>query len=143
MNSPAYINDNVQKHFSGYVEYSLTEFPISLLIEDDKNPFPLASAVALKFYNGTDEPTAYFYQPYHTSVDCFTNTSRFGAFNLTNDDFPFFILDSNQSRVERRPYFSENLWNRFTSLYKIDPGHQDHDKYLECVNQDFVCRYSA
>ena len=141
MNSPACMNDNLQKFLGGYVEYSLSEFPIRLLIEDDRNPFPLASAVTLKFYNETDEPTEYFYQPYHTSVDCFTDTSRFGIFNLTEDDFPFVILDNNHSRVERRPYFSETLWDKFTSLYMIDPGQPDRKRYLECVNQDFVCRY--
>ena len=137
MNSPAYINDNVQKHFSGYVEYSLTEFPISLLIEDDKNPFPLASAVALKFYNGTDEPTAYFYQPYHTSVDCFTNSSGNGSFSLSND-FPYVITDG---RLEQKPYFSESSWNSFTSSFRIDPGEGDYSRYLTCVNRDYLCRY--
>ena len=140
MNSSAYRNNNLQKSLSGYVEYSLTKFPIKLLIEDDRNPFPLASAVALKFYNETDEPTEYFYQPYHVSIECFTNESRFGVLSLTEDDFPFVILENNRSRVEKRPYFSEILWNKFTSSYKIDPGEQDRDKYLECVDQDFVCR---
>ena len=140
MNSTAYRNNNLQKSLGGYVEYSLAKFPIRLLIEDDRNPFPLASAVALKFYNETDEPTEYFYQPYHMSIECFTNTSRFSVSNLTEDDFPFVILENNRSRVEKRPYFSESLWNKFTSSYKIDPGEQDRDRYLECVNQDFVCR---
>lgn len=142
MNSPAYRNDNLQKSLGGYVEYSLSEFPIRVLIEDDKNPFPLASAVALKLYNGTDKPTKYFYQPYHTSVDCFTNTSRFGRFILNKDDFPYVMIDNNSSRVERRPYFTKSLWHKFTSSYGINPGEPDHSRYLECVNQDFVCRYS-
>ena len=134
------MNNNLQKSLGGYVEYSLTQFPIRLLIEDDRNPFPLASAIALKFYNETDEPTDYFYQPYHTSIDCFTNSSRFGIFNLTEDDFPLVILENNHSRVEKRPYFNEILWNKFTSSYKIDPGEQNRNIYLECVNQDYVCR---
>ena len=123
------------------MEYSLTQFPIRVLIEDDRNPFPLASAVALRLYNERDEPTDYFYQPYHTNVDCFTNTSRFGTFNLTEDDFPFVVIENNSSEMERRPYFSERLWLEFTSSYKIDPGEPDRNSYLECVNQDFVCRY--
>ena len=138
MNSSAYRNDNLQKSLGGYVEYSLTKFPIRLLIEDDRNPFPLASAVALKFYNGTDKPTKYFYQPYHKSVECFTNTS---GFNLTIKQFPFVIIDNNHSRVERRPYFNKTTWNDFTSSYKIDPRQHDHNRYLECIDQDFVCRY--
>lgn len=136
MNSTAYKNDNLQKSLAGYVEYSLTKFPIRLLIEDDRNPFPLASAVALKFYNETDKPTDYFYQPYHKSIKCFTNT-----FNLSANQFPFVVMDNNHSRVERKPYFNKTTWNDFTSLYKIDPKQRDHDKYLECIKQDFVCRY--
>ena len=139
MNSPAYMNDNLQKDLGGYVEYSLSKFPIRLLIEDNKNPFPLASAVALKFYNESAEPTEYFYQPYHTSIDCFISTTRFGG-SLSENDFPYVVVDNNHSRVERRPYFNESLWNIFTSSYKINPGEQDHNRYLECVNQDFACR---
>ena len=125
------------------MEYSLSEFPIKVLIEDDRNPFPLASAVALKFYNGTNEPTDYFYQPYHNTIDCFTNVSRFDTFQLTEDDFPYVIIDNNPNVVKRRPYFSESLWNRFTSSYSIDPGQRDHNRYLDCVNQTVVCRYST
>ena len=142
MNSPAYRNDNLQKSLGGYVEYSLTEFPISALLDDDRNPFPLTSAIALKFYNETDEPTEYFYQPYHTSVECFTNRSRFnGSLLFDEDDFPFVIVDNNSSRVERRPYFSEGFWNTFTSAYSIDPGESDHGRYRECVERDYPCRY--
>lgn len=140
MRSPAYLNDNLQKSLSGYVEYSLTEFPIRLLLEDDRNPFPLASAIALKFYNGTDTATRYFYQPYHTNVSCFTETTRFARsdrLNLTADDFPDVIIDNNRNVV---PYFSERLWDRFTSTYQIDPGERDHNRYLECVNSSFLCR---
>lgn len=143
MNSPAYRNDNLQKSLGGYVEYSLTEFPISALLDDDRNPFPLASAIALKFYNETDEPTDYFYQPYHISVECFTNRSRFNrsSLRLNENDFPYVVVDNNISRVERRPYFSESLWNRFTSAYSIDPGESDSRRYRECVERDYPCRY--
>jgi len=141
MNSSAYMNDNLQKSLGGYVEYSLTMFPIEVLIEDDKNPFPLSDAIALKFYNGTDDATEYFYQPYHRSIDCFTNVSRFDRFQLTEDDFPYVIIDNNPDVVERRAYFSESLWNNFTSKYHIDPGDLDHKKYLECVDPQFMCRY--
>ena len=142
MNSPAYRNDNLEKSLSGYVEFSLTEFPISALLDDNRNPFPLASAIALKFYNDTDEPTDFFYQPYHTSVECFTNRSRFnGSLRLNEGDFPFVIVDNNRSIVERRPYFSENLWDRFTSAYNIDPGESGHSRYRECVERDYPCRY--
>ena len=140
MNSPAFRNDNRQKSLGGYVDYSLTEFPISLLLNDSRNPFPLASAIALKFYNETDEPTEYFYQPYHVSIDCFTNESGDGYFNV-EDDFPYVIVDNNRSRVERMPYFRESSWDSFTSMYRIDPGQRDHDNYRKCVKDDYLCRY--
>ena len=139
-NSPAYRNDNLQKSLGGYVEYSLSDFPISALLNDSRNPFPLASAIALKFYNETDEPTDFFYQPYHLSIECFTNASGTGYFAI-EDNFPYVIVDNNRSIVERRPYFSEDAWNRFTSTYRIDPGQRDHNRYRRCVDDNYECRY--
>lgn len=132
INSPAYQDNNLQKSRGGYVNYSLSDFPISVLINDDNNPFPLASAVALKWYNGSDEPTEYFYQPYHTNISCFTNTSRF--------DRGLNLNDSNTFAFDELPYFSEDAWDRFTDTYEIDPGKAYHSQYLECVNQNFMCR---
>ena len=141
-NSPAFRNDNLQKSLGGYVQYSLSEFPISALLNDSNNPFPLASAVALKFYNETDEPTQYFYQPYHVSIECFID--EFGNDTIFQqgfeDEFPYVIIDNNRSRVEQRPYFSEELWDSFTSAYRIDPGGPDHDRYRRCVNDSYLCR---
>ena len=139
MNSPAFQNDNLQESLGGYVEYSLTEFPIRVLIEDDRNPFPLASAIALKLYDENDEITKYFYQPYHTNVSCFVDTFNDTRLQLSEENFPNNTQGSNRTR-SRVPYFSEDLWKNFRSEYRIDPGESDHERYLQCVNQDFTCR---
>ena len=132
MSSPAYREDNLQRSLGGYVNYSLSEFPISALIFDDANPFPLASAIALKYYIG-DKETDFFYQPYHTNTTCFEMS--FPNFTFT-DAFP--SEDSEDS--EDLPYFRESVWDSFTNLYSIDPGGEDHDLYLDCVNIDFKCK---
>ena len=135
--SPAYINDNLQRSLGGYVRYSLSDFPISALINDDFHPFPLASAIALKFYNGTDEDeeTDYFYQPYHTDVDCFTDMSRF---NHTFNPPLQFAFDSNGTE---QPFFRERSWDQFTDVFDINPGGKHHIAYLDCVYQNFTCKY--
>jgi len=133
ISSPAYQNDNLHKSLGGYVNYSLSEFPIRVLIEDDANPFPLASAIALNYYDKNDERTDFYYQPYHTSVDCFLDNDRFPDIinnTLTTDSF----LNATV------PYFRERDWERFTDRYDTDPDGEYHDEYLECVNQNYTCR---
>ena len=126
MSSPAYREDNLQRSLGGYVNYSLSEFPISALLLDDAHPFPLASAIALKYYTG-DTETDFFYQPYHTNTTCFR--MRFPNFTFTDAFFS-----------EELPYFKESAWDSFTNLNSIDPGGEDRDLYLECVDSDFKCK---
>ena len=138
MESPAYMRDNLQKSLGGYVKYSLSEFPISALLNDRNNPFPLASAIALNYYTiNDDERTNYYFQPYHTSVDCFTNATRFPGTTVNSGDFP---PPSLTNTTEQLPYFDESAWDRFTNKFKIDPGDQFHTQYRECLNESYPCK---
>jgi len=130
------MNDNLVKSLGGYVEYSLSPFPVQALIDDDNNPFPLASAIALNFYNGTDDATDYYFQPYHISVDCLMNSSLF-RFPAELDDFPF-GLNSETDVIERLPYFREDRWDRFTGRNNID--NVNSGNYSQCVNGSYPCR---
>ena len=134
MNSPAYIQDNLQRSLGGYVRYSLSEFPISALLYDNSNPFPLASAISLNYYvnDNDDEPSDFYFQPYHTNVSCFTNI--FGV-----DATTAFPLRPN-STTERFPYFRESAWNSFTNVFKIDPHGNNHSSYRLCVNETYPCK---
>ena len=124
--------------------YSITEHPISALLNDDNNPFPLPSAIALDFYNGTDNPTGFYFQPYHTDVACFMNSSRFRApVTDVNNSFPC-VKDCGIPGSEMRmPYFSERAWSLFSGNNMIAPGGRDHAAYLECVNMTYPCRYEV
>lgn len=118
------------------MEYSLSPFPVRVLIEDGNNPFPLASAIALNFYNGTDDATDFYFQPYHTSVDCFMNSSLFGT-PADLDDFPC-VRNCGTAAEERKPYFRESAWDRFTSRNNIDDVRSGN--YRMCINDSFPCR---
>ena len=130
MDSPAYRENNLQESLGGYVKYSLSQFPISVLLNDSANPFPLASAIALKFYEN-DIETDFFYQPYHRGVDCFNDSSKFSLYTI---DVTTDFINSTTA------FFSEEGWDRFTNTYQIDPGQRDHDNYISCINLDFPCK---
>ena len=142
ISSPSHMDDNLQESLGGYVNYSLTRFPIRVLLDDDSNPFPLASAIALNYYinDDDDEPSDFYFQPYHTNTSCFLNTTRFpgvspGVLNETLD-FPL-----NEAGTGRLPYFRESAWDRFTDRYDIDPGERYHAEYRECIDESYPCRY--
>ena len=130
------MDDNLQESLGGYVNYSLTEFPIRVLLNDDNHPFPLASAVSLNFYENEndDEPTNYYFQPYHTNTTCFTGPNT--AFNFTNHR----VQSSDFYQNGTFPYFSEEAWDRFTDAYDIDPDGAFHQAYRNCLNEDYPCR---
>lgn len=140
MNSVAYQRDNLQKSLAGYVRYSLTDFPISVLLNDDSNPFPLASAIALNYYESHDdvEPTDYYYQPYHSNVSCFYD--QFPGFNVTFPLGPEVFYLANRTADEYLPYFREDAWSTFTNNYKIDPDEDHRGNYISCINQSYPCR---
>ena len=135
MSSPAYMEDNLQRSLGGYVRYSLSEFPISALLNDDNNPFPLPSAISLNYYENDDddEPTDFYFQPYHISVECLNNT-----FNnmFVASDFP--PLPPNAT--ELLPYFKESTWDTFTATFPIGPGERNRSQYLQCVNANYTCK---
>ena len=138
MSSPAYSGNNLQKSLGGYVRYSLSEFPIIALLNDSANPFPLASAISLNYYvnDNDDEPSDFYFQPYHTSVSCFTNNITFP--NNGIDEINTFPLRPNST--ERFPYFRESAWDSFTNKFRIDPGGDHHLQYRGCINETYPCK---
>ena len=146
ISSPSHMDDNLQENLGGYVNYSLTRFPIRVLLNDDSNPFPLASAIALNYYinDDDDEPSEYYFQPYHINISCFLNTDSFPGVNtiLERDDRHFApVYASNGTIIDYLPYFSEEAWDDFTDDYDTDPGGIYHTNYTNCINQDYTCRY--
>ena len=145
ISSPSHMDDNLQENLGGYVNYSLTRFPIRVLLEDDNNPFPLASAIALNYYfnDNDDEPSEYYFQPYHTNVPCFLNNDSFPGVDrvLSMDREHFAPVYSNGTIIDYLPYFSEAAWDDFTGNYDTDPGGTYHTNYLGCINENYTCRY--
>ena len=131
--SPAYRNDNLQKSLGGYVEYTLSPFDVRVLINDDNNPFPLPSAIALNWYNGTDDATNFYFQPYHTNYTCFMGSNWTRPAEAR--DFP--CVPGTDCSM-RFPYFEEGAWDRFTAGNSI--GDARHEKYRECINESYPCR---
>ena len=131
------MNDNLQKSLGGYVEYTLSPFDVEVLINDDNNPFPLPSAIALNWYNGTDDATDFYFQPYHLEVDCFTNASVWDYPANETDDFPC-VQDCNTTEPMRKAYFKESSWDRFTARNGI--GDARHPDYRRCINESYPCR---
>ena len=143
MSSPAYMRHNLQRSLGGYVRYSLSQFPVSALLNDSANPFPLASAISLNYYlNKTDERTDFYFQPYHTNVSCFNDTVRFPNNMITENDFPCANEDSTApcDPEDLLPYFRESAWDRFTNQFKIDPGEKFHQNYSDCIDRSYRCR---
>jgi len=124
--SPAFMKDNLQESLGGYVRYSLSEFPVSALLNDGANPFPLASAIALKYYIG-DTETDFFYQPYHQDITVFR--ANFPNFTFTNPFPPGTAY-----------FFRESEWDNFTSINSIDPGGRDRQLYRNCIDFTYECR---
>ena len=143
INSPSHQEGNLQENLGGYVRYSLTDFPISVLLEDENNPFPLASAISLNYYvnEDDDEPSQYYYQPYHNNTDCFLETDNFPGLKqllpLNSDNF----APDNTTLNTFYPFFSENAWDTFTDRYDIDPDGIYHTNYTRCLNTSYPCRY--
>lgn len=122
--------------------YSITPHPIIALLNDSNNPFPLPSAIALNFYNNTDDPTDFYYQPYHTDIDCFMDGNRFRNPVTDIRDFAC-VEDCNTALPVRMPYFRESAWDRFRSQNSIGPDDRDRRAYIECVDTTYPCRYSV
>ncbi|XP_065912183.1 anoctamin-7-like [Dysidea avara] len=139
-NSPAWRNDNLQKSLGGYVAYSITPFPIEALLNDSNNPFPLPTAIALNFYfNNSDDPSDFYYQPYHTDYTCFLDRTRF-RIPANISDFAC-IADCDTDSPEIKPYFKEESWKRFRAQNPLGPGDRFRNNYTECVNTSYPCRY--
>jgi len=138
-NSPAYKNDNLQRNLGGYVEYSLSPFPIEDLVNDTNNPFPLPSAIALNFYNGTDDATDFYFQPYHTNVSCFMDEDMWGNNTAKLVDFAC-VENCGIPNVTGTilPYFRESAWDRFTDRNNIDNARDR--RYRMCLNETYECR---
>lgn len=139
LTSPSHMDDNLQESLGGYVNYSLSEFPIRVLLDDDNHPFPLASAISLNWYRPNHtEPSDYYYQPYHISGECFLNQTLFPGVNETLDLTRDFPLNPSGGHYG---YFRESAWDDFTGRYDTDPGGQHHTQYRQCVDEEYPCRY--
>ena len=119
--------------------YSITPFPIEALLNDSNNPFPLPTAIALNFYfNNSDDPSDFYYQPYHTDYTCFLDRTRF-RIPANISDFAC-IADCDTDSPEIKPYFKEESWKRFRAQNPLGPGDRFRNNYTECVNTSYPCR---